>query len=181
MTFLKVLISGNICVYLPPGPVFSPEETQADGRHLGDDLPGSRRSAHPHPLPLLSRVQHWTEVHLLWLLHWQNHQWVSPGYVILGLPLIFTWRINAVLMCTRVIKGTWYTAHVAQVAKYVEFFLSGQFMTSWRAPWSPDCRAMTRVWGTSVGIRTRTTSSAAPWVLLMQTVQLESTCKSLWP
>lgn len=41
----------------------------------------------------------------------------------------------------------------------------------WRAAWSPGCRAMTRAWGMSVGTRTRTTSSAALWVLLMQTLQ----------
>lgn len=67
-------------MYLPPGSVvlFSPEETQANRWHLCDDVPRSWCSAHPHPLPVLSRVQHWTEVHLLWLLHWQNHQWVPP-------------------------------------------------------------------------------------------------------
>lgn len=43
-------------------------------------------------------------------------------------------------------------------------------MMCWRALWSPDCLAMMPVWGTSVGTRTRTTSSAALWVLLMQNV-----------
>lgn len=130
MTFLKVLISENIvCVYLP-----SPEETQADGRHLGDDLPWSRRSAHPHPLPFLSRVQHWTEVHLLRLLHWQNRQWVSPASrVILCLCLvIFCMGNQCSLMCVRVIKGTLYYVHA-----YKKLNL---FLVRLSSLWRPDGR-----------------------------------------
>lgn len=52
----------------------SPEEAPAGGGHLGDDLPGSRRPPHAHPLPLLPRVQHRPEVHLLRLLHGQDRQ-----------------------------------------------------------------------------------------------------------
>lgn len=55
-------------------PVTSAEEAQAGWRHLGDDVPRPRRPAHPHPLPLLTRVQHRTQVHLLRLLHRQDHQ-----------------------------------------------------------------------------------------------------------
>uniref|UniRef100_A0A672GLU3 Uncharacterized protein n=1 Tax=Salarias fasciatus TaxID=181472 RepID=A0A672GLU3_SALFA len=58
---------------LAAGSPESSKETQADRRHLGDDVPGSRRAAHPHPLPLLPRVQHRAEVHLLGLFHRENH------------------------------------------------------------------------------------------------------------
>lgn len=43
--------------------------------------------------------------------------------------------------------------------------MSLQFMMCWRVLWSPNCLAMMRVSGTLVGTLTRTTSSAALWVL----------------
>lgn len=57
--------------------VFSTKETQAHRGHLCDDLPGTRRPTHAHPLSLLPWVQHRPKIHLLWLLYGQNRQWVS--------------------------------------------------------------------------------------------------------
>lgn len=50
------------------------EKTQTDWRHVGDDLSWSWRSAHAHPLPIFTRVQYRSEVHLLWLLNGKNRQ-----------------------------------------------------------------------------------------------------------
>lgn len=58
----------------------------------------------------------------------------------------------------------------------IELFVCVQFTTFWRAAWSPDCPAMMPVWGTSVGTRTRTTSSAALWVLMWNIQQLKCIC-----